>query len=55
MNGLIGEAGWGNPIETLDQLTSMTRGDLMKLPNIGKKSVDEIQVELMTRGLELAT
>jgi hypothetical protein len=44
-----------NGIQTLADLTKMTKFDLLMLPNLGKKSVQEIVEVLAARGLSLST
>jgi hypothetical protein len=44
-----------NGIQTLADLTRMTKFDLLMLPNLGKKSVQEIVEVLAERGLSLST
>ena len=40
-------------IETIDQLIAMTGNELLKTPNLGRKSLKEIQDKLAERGLFL--
>lgn len=40
-------------IETVDQLIACTAGELLKAPNLGRKSLKEIQDTLALRGLFL--
>jgi hypothetical protein len=44
-----------NGIQTLADLTKMTKFDLLMLPNLGRKSVQEIVEVLAERGLALST
>ena len=44
-----------NGIQTLADLTRMTKFDLLMLPNLGRKSVQEIVEVLAERGLSLST
>jgi hypothetical protein len=44
-----------NGIQTLADLTKMTKFDLLMLPNLGRKSVQEIVEVLAERGLSLST
>lgn len=41
-------------IETVEQLLTWSRSDLLRIPNMGKKSVDEIMVILAGSGMQLA-
>lgn len=41
-------------IETVQQLVSWSRPDLMRIPNMGRRSVDEVMVVLSGAGLKLA-
>jgi hypothetical protein len=44
-----------NGIQTIADLTKMTKFDLLMLPNLGRKSVQEIVEVLAERGLALST
>lgn len=49
VNGLLSE-----DISTVGKLLRFSEEDLLKIPNLGRKSVDEIREVLATRGLKLA-
>lgn len=44
----------GHGISTIRKLTSLTFLDLLKLPNVGQKSLNEIKEKLSEKGLSLA-
>ena len=55
--GLLGPNGAGKTtlINTVEDLISKTGEDMMKVRNMGKKSLDEVQKKLEMMGLSLAS
>lgn len=49
-----GEPWRPSPITTFAELCALSEPDLLRMPNIGRKSLKEIQTVLAERGLELA-
>jgi len=42
-------------IKTIRELCTLTKWDILKIPNMGRKSLAELEVELKRNGLKLAT